>query len=337
MTTNLWTVGQGLVTRRLVPRRPARRGRPAPEALVADAGAGRRRRRTARNGSRAEPQPQLRSRKPQQPKPRPRRPAAPREAEPGPRPAVSDERDGRGDRRDGRRGEVAGAARARAPRSLARQGRGPLPGAVGGRARPARRRLHAGAGARDAPPRERRPGEAPADRTRARPRAACATLLDARHRRDRRPLPDRDRGDGRRRSTATCYGDDLGLLIGRHGQTIDAVQVLASAIVGRRRARSGERSSSTRPATATAAAARSRRSRCAAPRRRVRTGARVELEPMSAAERKIVHTSLERPRRRDDRRARATSRTATSSSSRPTERRWRRSRPGSARSSRRRG
>ena len=55
------------------------------------------------------------------------------------------------------------------------------------------------------------------------------------------------------------------------------------------------------PATATAAAARSRRSRCAAPRRPCGPGARVELEPMSAAERKIVHTSLERPRRRDDR------------------------------------
>src|SRR3954469_23452864 len=32
--------------------------------------------------------------------------------------------------------------------------------------------------------------------------------------------------------TATCYGDDLGILIGRHGGTIDAVQVLANAIAG---------------------------------------------------------------------------------------------------------
>ena len=36
MTTNLWTVGQGIVTRRLVPK-PA----PAAEAVVADAAEGR--------------------------------------------------------------------------------------------------------------------------------------------------------------------------------------------------------------------------------------------------------------------------------------------------------
>ena len=32
---------------------------------------------------------------------------------------------------------------------------------------------------------------------------------------------------------ATCSGDDLGLLIGRHGQTIDAIQYLANAIAYR--------------------------------------------------------------------------------------------------------
>src|SRR5262249_5341224 len=32
--------------------------------------------------------------------------------------------------------------------------------------------------------------------------------------------------------TATCSGGDLGLLIGKHGQTIDAVQTLAAAILG---------------------------------------------------------------------------------------------------------
>ena len=37
VTTNLWTVGQGLVTRRLVPKTSA----PAAEALVADAAEGR--------------------------------------------------------------------------------------------------------------------------------------------------------------------------------------------------------------------------------------------------------------------------------------------------------
>ena len=33
--------------------------------------------------------------------------------------------------------------------------------------------------------------------------------------------------------TATCAGDELGLLIGKHGATIDAVQVLAGAIAAR--------------------------------------------------------------------------------------------------------
>jgi len=91
---------------------------------------------------------------------------------------------------------------------------------------------------------------------------------------------------------ATCFGDDLGLLIGRHGQTIDAVQVLASAIVGG----SGE---ARRDVVVDAAGYRDRRRRtleslalrCA--EEAVRTGARVELEPMSAAERKIVHTALQ--------------------------------------------
>jgi spoIIIJ-associated protein len=91
--------------------------------------------------------------------------------------------------------------------------------------------------------------------------------------------------------TAACYGDDLGLLIGRHGQTIDAVQVLAAAIAG---GTSDER----KEVVIDAAGYRDRRRRtleslalrCA--EEAVRTSGRVELEPMSAAERKIVHTSL---------------------------------------------
>ena len=140
-------------------------------------------------------------------------------------------------------------------------------------------------------------------------RAASATLLEHVTAALGRPLPDRDRRGRRRRSTATCSGDDLGLLIGKHGQTIDAVQALANAIVGRRRARSGRRSSSTPPATATAAAARSRRSRCGAPRRRCATGSRVELEPMSAGRAEARARAPEGLRRRDDgeRRGRAES------------------------------
>jgi spoIIIJ-associated protein len=91
---------------------------------------------------------------------------------------------------------------------------------------------------------------------------------------------------------ATCFGDDLGLLIGRHGQTIDAVQVLASAIVGG----SGE---DRREVVVDAAGYRDRRRRTLeslalrSAEEAVRMGERVELEPMSAAERKIVHTALQ--------------------------------------------
>ncbi len=91
---------------------------------------------------------------------------------------------------------------------------------------------------------------------------------------------------------ATCLGDDLGLLIGRHGQTIDAVQVLAAAIAGG----SGEER---REVVVDAAGYRDRRRRTLealalrSAEEAVRTGSRVELEPMSSAERKIVHTSLE--------------------------------------------
>ena len=169
------------------------------------------------------------------------------------------EPDGRGDRRDGRRGEVAGAARARAPRPLARQGGGALPGAVRGRARPARRRLHAGARARQPPAGEARHEPAAGRRERGRP-GGCGSCSSTSPRRSASAAGSRSRRRTRR-STATCYGDDLGLLIGRHGQTIDAVQVLAARDRGRLRARSAERSSSTQPATGTAAAGRS--SRCA--------------------------------------------------------------------------
>jgi spoIIIJ-associated protein len=91
---------------------------------------------------------------------------------------------------------------------------------------------------------------------------------------------------------ATCFGDDLGLLIGRHGQTIDAVQVLASAILGG----AGD---DRREVVIDAAGYRDRRRRtleslaARSAEEAVRMGARVELEPMSAAERKIVHTALQ--------------------------------------------
>ena len=92
--------------------------------------------------------------------------------------------------------------------------------------------------------------------------------------------------------TATCYGDDLGLLIGRHGQTIDAVQVLASMIAGR-----GEEER--KDVVVDAAGYRDRRRRTLealalrSAEEVVRTGERVGLDPMSAAERKVVHTCLQ--------------------------------------------
>ena len=91
---------------------------------------------------------------------------------------------------------------------------------------------------------------------------------------------------------ATCTGGNLGLLIGKHGQTIDAVQYLANAIVSRAYPddrqqvivdASGYRAR--REATLAAMAQRSAE-------RALQQGGRVELEPMTAVERKVVHLAL---------------------------------------------
>jgi spoIIIJ-associated protein len=89
---------------------------------------------------------------------------------------------------------------------------------------------------------------------------------------------------------ATCTGRDLGLLIGRHGQTIDAVQYLVNAVLVRRLPGT--------PAIVDAAGYRARReaSLSALAHRAaddaLRRGDRVALEPMTAVERKIVHLEL---------------------------------------------
>jgi spoIIIJ-associated protein len=89
-----------------------------------------------------------------------------------------------------------------------------------------------------------------------------------------------------------CSGGDLGVLIGRHGQTIDAVQYLVNAIVARRE---GERVE----VVVDAAGYRSRRRAALetiavrAARRALDDGEPVELEPMTAIERKLVHTRLQ--------------------------------------------
>jgi len=90
--------------------------------------------------------------------------------------------------------------------------------------------------------------------------------------------------------TVTCTGDDLGLLIGKHGQTIDAIQYLANAVV---RSEGGEHEivvdaagyRARRGATLAGVADRSARLAAA-------TGSPVELDPMTAVERKIVHEAL---------------------------------------------
>jgi spoIIIJ-associated protein len=91
---------------------------------------------------------------------------------------------------------------------------------------------------------------------------------------------------------ATIHGRDLGLLIGKHGRTIDALQYLTSAIVFRA---AGERTD----VVVDAAGYRERRrtalealaDRTAA--RVVSTGRAAALDPMSAPERKIVHLRLQ--------------------------------------------
>jgi spoIIIJ-associated protein len=92
--------------------------------------------------------------------------------------------------------------------------------------------------------------------------------------------------------TATVHGSDLGLLIGKHGQTIDAIQYLANAMQYRRQEQPLEvivdaegyrkRRERTLHEVAVRAAAEARR-----------TGQPVELEPMTSVERKIVHTKVQ--------------------------------------------
>jgi spoIIIJ-associated protein len=90
--------------------------------------------------------------------------------------------------------------------------------------------------------------------------------------------------------TVTCTGADLGLLIGKHGQTLDAIQYLANAVV---RAEGGEHA-----VVVDAAGYRARRTAALdtlakqSARRAGSTGERVALEPMTAVERKIVHEAL---------------------------------------------
>jgi spoIIIJ-associated protein len=95
------------------------------------------------------------------------------------------------------------------------------------------------------------------------------------------------------RVVAMCAGREMAHLIGRHGQTIDAVQYLANAIVSR--AHGDERKEividaagyrARRQATLESLARRSAE-------RALSSSERVELDPMTAVERKVVHTVLQ--------------------------------------------
>ena len=91
----------------------------------------------------------------------------------------------------------------------------------------------------------------------------------------------------------TLEGDDLGLFIGRHGQTIDAVQHLAFKVANR----DAGRDEAVR-VTVDAAGYRERREQMLhrqadqAAARAARSGRPVALDAMSATERKVVHEHL---------------------------------------------
>jgi len=94
------------------------------------------------------------------------------------------------------------------------------------------------------------------------------------------------------RVSAQLSGPDLGLLIGKRGQTIDAIQYLANAVVW-----TGEE---TRKEVVVDAAGYRDRRRTAlersaegAAREALESGEPIPLEPMSSSERKIVHLFLQ--------------------------------------------
>jgi spoIIIJ-associated protein len=91
---------------------------------------------------------------------------------------------------------------------------------------------------------------------------------------------------------ATISGGELGLVIGKHGQTIDAIQYLINAILWR--GQGDER----KPVVIDAAGYRARREATLdslavrSAERATSSGREVELDPMTAVERKIVHVRL---------------------------------------------
>ena len=97
--------------------------------------------------------------------------------------------------------------------------------------------------------------------------------------------------EGAEEIAARIEGEDLGLLIGRKGQTIDALQLLCYRIAFRG---GGER----KRVSVDAAGYRERRRETIerqadrAADRALESGKEIELEPMSSVERKVVHDRL---------------------------------------------
>jgi spoIIIJ-associated protein len=95
--------------------------------------------------------------------------------------------------------------------------------------------------------------------------------------------------EGDEEISVTCSGGDVALLIGKHGQTIDALQYLANAAVYRR--------GYGKSVTIDAAGYRERRRQtlegiALRAAERALAGERVPLEPMTSVERKVVHERL---------------------------------------------
>jgi len=90
--------------------------------------------------------------------------------------------------------------------------------------------------------------------------------------------------------TVTCTGEDLGLFIGKHGQTIDAIQYLANAVAraeGREQEIVVDAAGYRARRNASLEAVANRSARLASTSRNA-----VELDPMTPVERKIVHEAL---------------------------------------------